>query len=64
MTFHSHLSSQIKKSQLEALKPENVANEGFHGMEKNLVIKEDGEHHLMDQIWLPKFGGFRDVVMN
>ncbi|CAH1428385.1 unnamed protein product [Lactuca virosa] len=64
MTVHSHLSSQIKEAQLEALKPENAANEALRGMDKNLVIKEDGAHYFMNRIWIPKFGGFRDVVMN
>ena len=64
MTIHSHLFTQIKEAQLEALKPENVTSEALRGMDKNLEVKTDGAHYLMDQIWTPKFGGFRDVVMN
>ena len=33
-------------------------------MDKNLYIKEDGAQYLMDRIWIPNFGGFRDVVVN
>ena len=63
MTIHSHLSTQIKEAQMEALQPENVAGESLRGMEKNLEIKGGGAYYLMDRIWTPKHGGFRDVVM-
>ena len=63
MTIHSHLSSQIKEAQLEALKPENAANEALRGMENNLDIKEDSAYYFMSRIWIPKFGGFRDMIM-
>ena len=42
MTIHSHLSTQIKEAQLEALKLENVAGESLRGMEKNLEVKGGG----------------------
>ena len=64
MTIHSHLASQIKEAQLEALKPGNVTNEALRGMDKNLTIKDVGAYYLMDQIWTLKFDGFRYVVMN
>ena len=64
MTIHSHLSTKIKEAQREAFKTENVAGEALRGMDKNLEVKGDGVHYFMDRIWTPKFGGFRDVVMN
>ncbi|KAI3740184.1 hypothetical protein L2E82_30606 [Cichorium intybus] len=64
ITIHSHLSTQIKEAQLEALKPENVATEALRGMDKNIEVKEDGARYLMNRIWTPKFGGYRDIVMN
>ena len=64
MSIHSHLSTQVKEAQLEALKPENVAGEALRGMEKNLEIKSDGARYLMNRIWTPRFGGFREVVMS
>ena len=64
MTIHSNLSLQIKEAQQEALKPGNVTNEALRGMEKNLMVKEDGAYYLMDQIWAPKFSRIRDVIMN
>ena len=42
MTIHSHLSTQIKEAQREALKTENVADEALRGMDKNLEVKGDG----------------------
>ena len=64
MTIHSHLSTQIKEAQQEALKPENVASESLRGMDKNLEVKGDGVLSLMDRIWILKLSGFKDVVMN
>ena len=48
---------------MEALQPENVAGESLRGMEKNLEVKGGGAYNLMDRIWTPKHGGFRDLVM-
>ena len=48
MTIHSHLSSQIKEVQLEALKTENVINEALLRMDKNLTFKDDEAYYLMD----------------
>lgn len=64
MTIPSHLSTQIKEAQLEALKPENMTGEALRGIEKNLEIKGDGVRYFMNRIWTPKFGGFKEVVMN
>ena len=50
MTIHSHLSTQIKEAQLEALKPKNVTGEALRGMEKNLEIKGDRVRYLMNRI--------------
>ena len=64
MTIHSHLSTQIKAAQLDALKPENVACESLRGIDKNSEVKGGGANYFMDRIWTPKLGGFRDLVMN
>ncbi|XP_052623525.1 transposon Ty3-I Gag-Pol polyprotein isoform X1 [Lactuca sativa] len=63
LTIHSHLSTQIKEAQLDALKPENVAGESLRGIDKNLEVKGGGALYLMDRIWTPKHGGFRELVM-
>lgn len=64
ITIHSHLSTQIKETQLEALKPDNIANEDLRGIDKNLEVKDNGARYLMNRIWTPKFGRFRKVIMD
>ncbi|CAH1440272.1 unnamed protein product [Lactuca virosa] len=63
MTIHSHLSTQTKEAQLEALKPENVSGESLRGMDKNLEVKGGRALYLMDRIWTQRHDGFRDLVM-
>ena len=46
------------------MKPENVTSEALRRIDKNLEVKGDGVRYFMDRIWTPKFGGFRDVIMN
>ena len=33
-------------------------------MDKNLETKNNGIRYFMDRIWIPKFGGFREIVMD
>ncbi|KAI3510643.1 hypothetical protein L1887_17775 [Cichorium endivia] len=63
ITIHSHLPTQIRDAQLEALKPENVIHESLRGMDKSFELREDGARYFMNRIWTPKFGGFRELVM-
>ena len=63
MTIHSNLSMKIQETQLEALKPEYVSIEALKGMEKKLEIRGDRVYCFMDRIWIPKSGGFREIVM-
>ena len=64
MTIHSHISTQIKEAQLEALKPRNVTCEFLRGMDKHLEVKSDGARYLVNRIWIPKFGDYKEVFMN
>ena len=64
MTVQSQLPTQIRDAQIEALEPEHVEVEALRGMEKKFEIREDGTRYFMDRIWTPRYGGFRDVVMN
>ena len=64
MTIHSNLATQIREAQIEALKEENLANEGLRGFDKQLEMNEDGTRCFMNRIWTPKFGGLRTLVMN
>ncbi|XP_022040369.1 uncharacterized protein LOC110942914 [Helianthus annuus] len=48
----------------EALKKENLKAECLSGMEKRLVRNKEGTLYFMEQIWVPLFGGLRDVIFN
>ncbi|KAL4590885.1 hypothetical protein LXL04_003831 [Taraxacum kok-saghyz] len=64
MSVQSHLPTQIRDAQLEALKTENIEEEALRGMEKKFELREDGTRYFMDRIWTPRWGGFRDLVMD
>ena len=63
ITIQSHLTTQIASAQAEAMKTENRTSEALRGMEKNLEVKENGVYYFMNRIWVPKIGGFREIVM-
>ena len=50
ITIQSHLSTQIKEAQKEALKAENVTGEALGGLDKNFEIKDDGVHYFVGRI--------------
>ncbi|KAD1573174.1 hypothetical protein E3N88_42603 [Mikania micrantha] len=64
LTIHSELPNQIRVAQQEALKKENLALEAMRGMDKQMKQKDDGAYYLMDRIWIPHYGGLREVVMD
>ncbi|GJV12333.1 putative reverse transcriptase domain-containing protein [Tanacetum coccineum] len=64
MTIHPKLPSQILKAQTEALKEENIKAENLRGMDKAFEVRPDGTHCIKNQIWLPLFGNFRDLIMH
>ena len=64
MTIASSLTIQIREAQVEAMKPENVTNELLRGMDKQFELKSDGTRYFMNRIWTPKFGDYRNVVMD
>ncbi|XP_035838797.1 uncharacterized protein LOC118486445 [Helianthus annuus] len=49
---------------VEALKSENVKAEMLRGMEKQLEPKENGALYFMNRIWIPRFGGLRDLILD
>ncbi|KAL4583755.1 hypothetical protein LXL04_008338 [Taraxacum kok-saghyz] len=55
---------RIRDAQTEALKPEHVLGKSLRGMDKKCETRDDGTRYFMDRIWTPRYGGFRDVVMN
>ncbi|KAD5317931.1 hypothetical protein E3N88_17877 [Mikania micrantha] len=56
--------ANIRITQQEALKAENLTLEAMRGMDKQMKEKDDGAYYLMDRIWTPRYGGLREVVMD
>lgn len=64
MTIQSNLATQIRDSQQESLREENIEIECLQGMEKYLENKDDGTMYFMNRIWVPKFSDTRKLFMN
>ncbi|XP_071733907.1 uncharacterized protein [Rutidosis leptorrhynchoides] len=64
MTIQTNLMSHIQNAQLEAMKEENVKEEGISEKDKKFEIKSNGTRYFADRIWIPKFGGLRELVMD
>ncbi|XP_071719023.1 uncharacterized protein [Rutidosis leptorrhynchoides] len=64
MTIQTNLVSRIQNAQLDAMKEENVKNEGISEKDKNFKFKSDGTRYFANRIWIPKIGGLRELVMD
>nr|GEZ83072.1 reverse transcriptase domain-containing protein [Tanacetum cinerariifolium] len=65
MTVHPNLHEQIHNAQYEALEKENVEAENLGILIKSIFeIHPDGTRYHDKRIWLPKFGGLRDLIMH
>ncbi|KAM0046481.1 putative nucleotidyltransferase, Ribonuclease H [Helianthus debilis subsp. tardiflorus] len=64
LTIQSSLPSQIRNAQIEALKPENVKAEALRGSRQQMELKEDGAYYVSGRIWVPLYGGLRELVMD
>ncbi|XP_071741903.1 uncharacterized protein [Rutidosis leptorrhynchoides] len=64
MTVRTNLTSQIRDAQLEALTQENIVSESLKGLDKQFVIRDDGTHYFANRIWVPKFSGLRELVLD
>ncbi|XP_021979755.1 uncharacterized protein LOC110875868 [Helianthus annuus] len=62
MTIHTDLTTRIRDAQQEALKEEHLETDSLQGMEKQLVPKEGGTLYVAGRIWVPLFGGLRDLI--
>ncbi|XP_071704856.1 uncharacterized protein [Rutidosis leptorrhynchoides] len=58
-----NLTLKIRDAQLEAVKQENVDIEFIKGLDKKFDIKEDRTRYFANRIWVPKFGGLRELVL-
>ncbi|GJT00092.1 putative reverse transcriptase domain-containing protein [Tanacetum coccineum] len=65
MTVYPDLSKRILKAQTEAMKNENVKAENLGRLLKPIFeIRSDGIRYFDKRIWLPLFGGLRDLIMH
>ncbi|GJW60265.1 putative reverse transcriptase domain-containing protein [Tanacetum coccineum] len=65
MTSCTDLSERILKAQLEAVKQENVMAENLGRILKPIFeIHSDGIRYFKNRVWLPLFGGLRDLIMH
>ncbi|GKE99137.1 putative reverse transcriptase domain-containing protein, partial [Tanacetum coccineum] len=65
MTVHNDLPKQIRESQGEAMKRKNVKAENLGRLIKPIFeFCPDGTRCFGNCVWLPRFGGLRDLVMH
>ncbi|GJW99170.1 putative reverse transcriptase domain-containing protein [Tanacetum coccineum] len=65
MTVHSNLPDQIRNAQLEAMKKKNVKAENLGRLIKQIFdVRSDGTRYLDKRIWLPRYGGLRNLIMH
>ncbi|GJT17476.1 putative reverse transcriptase domain-containing protein [Tanacetum coccineum] len=63
VTVHNDLPEQIRNAQVKACKEENIGAEGFLGKGEPFEVRSDGTKCLKGRVWLPLFGGLRDLIM-
>ncbi|GJS80002.1 putative reverse transcriptase domain-containing protein [Tanacetum coccineum] len=65
MTVHNDLPKQIREVQKEAMKKRYVRKENLGRLIKPIFkFRPDGTRCLGNRVWLPQFGGLRDLVMH
>nr|GEX16244.1 putative reverse transcriptase domain, ribonuclease H-like domain, aspartic peptidase domain protein [Tanacetum cinerariifolium] len=61
VTVHNNLPEQIRNAQAKACEKENIGAEGFVGEGEPFEVRADGTKCLRGRVWLPLFGGLRDL---
>ncbi|GJU00131.1 putative reverse transcriptase domain-containing protein [Tanacetum coccineum] len=65
MSTYTDLFERILKAQLEAVKKENVKAKNLGRLLKPIFeIHSNGIRHFKNRVWLPLFGGLRDLIMH
>nr|GEW66870.1 putative reverse transcriptase domain-containing protein [Tanacetum cinerariifolium] len=65
MTIHTNLPEKILEAQIEAMKEENVKAKNLRMLLKLIFeIHSNGIRCFKGRIWLPLFGGIRDMIMH
>nr|GEZ28348.1 putative reverse transcriptase domain-containing protein [Tanacetum cinerariifolium] len=63
VTVHNNLHEQIRNAQAEVCEKENIGAERFDGEGEPFEVRTDGTKCLRGRVWLPLFGGLRDLIM-
>ncbi|GKD94027.1 putative reverse transcriptase domain-containing protein, partial [Tanacetum coccineum] len=65
MTVHNDLPKQILEAQKEAMKKKNVKAKNLGRLIKQIFeFRPDGTRCFGNRVWLPRFGGLRDLIMH
>ncbi|GKE73602.1 putative reverse transcriptase domain-containing protein, partial [Tanacetum coccineum] len=65
MTVHNDLPKKIHEAQKEAMRKKYVRKENLGRLIKPIFeFCPDGTHCFGNRVWLPRFGGLRDLVMH
>ncbi|GJZ03912.1 putative reverse transcriptase domain-containing protein [Tanacetum coccineum] len=65
MTVHNDLPKQIREAQGEAMKKKNEKAKKLGRLIKPIFkFRLDGTRCFRNRVWLPRFGGLRDLVMH
>ncbi|GJT42023.1 putative reverse transcriptase domain-containing protein [Tanacetum coccineum] len=65
MTVHNDLPKQVREAQEEAMKGKNVKAENLGRLIKPIFeFRPDGTRCFGNRVWLPRYGGLRDLVMH
>nr|GFC33243.1 putative reverse transcriptase domain-containing protein [Tanacetum cinerariifolium] len=60
---HNNFPEQIRSAQAKACEKENIGAEGFVGKGEPFEVRAGGTKCLRERVWLPLFGGLRDLIM-
>ncbi|GJU07571.1 putative reverse transcriptase domain-containing protein [Tanacetum coccineum] len=65
MTVHNDLPKRVREAQKEAMKKKYVGKENLGRLIKPIFeFRPDGTRCFRNRVWLPRFGGLRDLVMH
>nr|GEZ15840.1 hypothetical protein [Tanacetum cinerariifolium] len=63
LMVHNNLPEQIRNAQAKACEKESIGAEGFVGKGEPFEVRADDTKCLQGRVWLPLFGGLRDLIM-
>ncbi|KAJ0603514.1 putative nucleotidyltransferase, Ribonuclease H [Helianthus annuus] len=64
LTIQTNFTTRVRDAQREALKPGNIRAEYLRGARKHMETNKDGTLYFAGRIWIPYFGGLRDLVLD